>query len=72
MAAPTEEMAVLEVAPDGASKKKEKKAPKEKKDKAAKPAQGDGGGGKKKETKLGLSASKDGDCGEWYSQVRGT
>ena len=27
-------------------------------------------GGKKKETKLGLTASKAGDFGEWYSQVR--
>ena len=30
---------------------------------------GDKEGGKKKETKLGLTASKDGDFGEWYSQV---
>lgn len=28
-----------------------------------------GAGGGKKETKLGLTAKKDGDFGEWYSQV---
>eukprot|EP00887_Chlorella_sp_A99_P003715 scaffold7.g3715.t1 len=45
---------------------KEKKA---KQPKADKPKQGDGAGGKKKETKLGLTAKKDEDFGEWYSQV---
>lgn len=28
-----------------------------------------GGGKKQKETKLGLTAKKDGDFSEWYSQV---
>lgn len=42
---------------------------KEKKVKAAKPKQ-EQGQGKKKETKLGLTAKKDEDFGEWYSQVR--
>ncbi|KAI7837371.1 hypothetical protein COHA_008810 [Chlorella ohadii] len=71
MAAPEEQMAALSVA-DGAPAAAAEggKPKKEKKPKADKPKQQPGGeGGKKKETKLGLTASKGGDFGEWYSQV---
>ncbi|PRW57585.1 proline--tRNA cytoplasmic isoform A [Chlorella sorokiniana] len=70
MAAPEEQMAALSVA-DGAPAAAAEggKPKKEKKPKADKPKQQQGGEGKKKETKLGLTASKEGDFGDWYSQV---
>lgn len=67
MAAPEEQMAALSVADGGAAAKA--KPAKEKKPKAEKPKQGEGKGDKKKETKLGLTASKETDFGDWYSQV---
>ncbi|PSC73094.1 prolyl-tRNA synthetase [Micractinium conductrix] len=74
MAAPEEQMAALSVADGAAAAEggKPKKEKKEKKPKADKPKQGGGEGvkgEKKKETKLGLTAKKDGDFGEWFSQV---
>lgn len=51
---------------EGGKPKKEKKPKQPKPDK---PKQGEGKNEKKKETKLGLTAKKDGDFGEWFSQV---
>lgn len=68
-AAPTEQMAGLAVANGapvpGSKPKKEKKPKAEQADKPKQQPKAE----KKKETKLGLTAKKDGDFGEWYSQV---
>lgn len=64
-----EEVAKLSVSDGtGAAAPKPAKEKKVKAPKADKPKQ-EQGQGKKKETKLGLTAKKDGDFGEWYSQV---